>query len=154
MYSRFRRTYNRSVSRYSPENFSVHFDFNVGESSHVATVVGPTTTAGIRKVKNFTINVPHVTGNAALWALIYVPEGLNPAPQLNIPGAQLAASIYEPNQNIIACGSCLSVGHIVKSRLARNLGSGDSVILAMKFADALGTAVSYLFSVSYAVKFG
>ena len=156
MYSRFRRGYNRRLGKYTSENYNCLLAFAPGEDAKYSVVVGDTSTAGVRKVKNFTIYVPNIASGGAVWALVYVPQGLDQNAGLNIATSGNAVSLYEPNQNVIACGCLMNHGQIVRSRLARNLGSGDSIVLVMKLAEALTGAepLKWLFSVSYAIKFG
>ena len=59
----------------------------------------------IMKVKNFRINVVFASSVSVLWALVYVPEGmpigtLSAAPTTT----NIAASLYEPQQFLIASG--------------------------------------------------
>ena len=97
---------------------------------------------GTRKVKNFTVSlhtselfVDGIKQEYALlaWALVYVPEGLDPSSiHFFDPNAQGNKSFYEPNQNVIMAG-LLDNRHCIrlKSRLARNLNSGDRIFLCI-----------------------
>ena len=156
MYSRFRRGYNRRMGKYTSENYNALLAFAPGDEAKYSVVVGETSTAGVRKVKNFTIHVPNISSGGAVWALVYVPQGLDQNAGLNVATSADAVSLYEPNQNVIACGCLMNNGQVIRSRLARNLGSGDSIVLVMKLAEALGGSdtLRWLFSVSYAIKFG
>lgn len=116
---------------------------DLGQIPKGLLVVPATTLLGNRKVKNFTIKITSQFSNAPiLGALIYVPEGTTPS-NLSIMAAN--QSMYEPNQNVIASfiipPSCNrdangAVSQVlsnptttVSSRLARNLSSGDSIVL-------------------------
>lgn len=112
-------------------------------------VVPATTLMGNRKVKNFTLKIG-ARGNESpiVGALVYVPEGTTPSDL----STQLATqSLYEPNQNVImtfliqpSCDRDAN-GYVqtmftppsvtVSNRLARNLSSGDSIILVMSAID-------------------
>lgn len=96
---------------------------------------------GTRKIKNITIKFlveectyHHTAGDADVrgmitWALVYVPEGTTPA-DFTWGNNNNLASLYEPNQNIIMSGFADSKQPVVaKTRLARNLNSGDTIAL-------------------------
>lgn len=121
------------------------------QTNYQIFVVPPTLSMGTRKVKNITLNIGWdvdfflwqeqaggkrlIDGifNIMYWALVFVPQGQNPGNlQLNTVNEQdQASSIYEPNQNIIMTGACdlasTSATQKVRTRLARNLNSGDSI---------------------------
>ena len=104
-----------------------------------AILVAATDLQGTRKCKNFTLSLTS-QGNTVplICALIYCPGGLQPnnlgAPN---PDARAGVSLYEPNQNVIMqfvmnpvldtnAGSDVQV---FRTRLARNLDSGDYIAL-------------------------
>lgn len=97
------------------------------------TVVPATDQFGVRKVKNFSINLSPliriIDGQAGefklCWALVYVPE--NTGTSQLIPNVN--GSMYEPNQNVIACGVAdPSQANRYYTKLARNLNSGDRIM--------------------------
>ena len=58
------------------------------------------------KVKYFRLNVVFESSVTALWALVYVPDGL-PIGRLNVAGSavdSMPGALYEPQQFIIASG--------------------------------------------------
>ena len=66
----------------------------------------------IMKVKYFRLNVVFESSVTALWALVYVPDGL-PIGRLNVAGSQvdsMPGALYEPQQFIIASGVYTSQG--------------------------------------------
>lgn len=108
-------------------------------------VVPATNLMGNRKVKNFTIKVTAQNIDTAVYgALVYVPEGTTPS---NLGTNSQYKSLYEPNQNVIAqfvippnCNRTTTTPHYlinvqapsiinVNNRLARNLSSGDMIVL-------------------------
>lgn len=121
------------------------------QTNYQIFVVPPTLSMGTRKVKNITLNIGWDVGyflwqtdtngtrltdgilNLMYWALVFVPQGQNPGDlQLNaVNESNQASSIYEPNQNIIMTGVCdlqsQNATQKVRTRLARNLNSGDSI---------------------------
>lgn len=159
MYRRgYRRSYRRSYSRpvqpvrYSNETYNVTFQYqwtSVPTSSAV-TMIPASDVQGLRKVKNFTINIsqsPTFNSQGAvqfassfIYALVYVPAGTT-ANAITIGSGNAAASLYEPNQNVICSGVCDSAsGQLrISSRLARNLNSGDSVALVLRPTQTSGT---------------
>ena len=104
-----------------------------GERVGTSYPIGP-----IMKVKYFRLNVVFESSVTALWALVYVPDGL-PIGRLNVAGSQVDSvpgALYEPQQFIIASGVYTSQGSSgasaplrVWSPLARNLNPGDGVFL-------------------------
>lgn len=133
---------------------------------YYAVPIAQANVLGTRKVKNFTLTLCSKAANVAdaqqplLFVLAFLPEGTNPS-GINF-GTQVdqtthavpALSLYEPNQNVIMSGIVdASQVYRYKTRLARNLNSGDRIILAFR---ALGdwTApglVSY--TLNYALAF-
>ena len=124
-------------------------DPTIGEIKKGILVVPATTIMGNRKVKNFTMKLS-ARGNESpiIGALVYVPEGTQPS---DLTTQLFTQSLYEPNQNVImtfllqpSCDRDAN-GYVnkmftpptttVTSRLARNLSSGDSIILVMAAID-------------------
>lgn len=162
-----RRSYRRryKVAKYSSENYSNFGIFNYNDISPndgtsagsikksyygppPLAIISSTNISGMRKVKNFTIelnpafqaattaqgsldpiNVPYV------WALIYVPEGQDPSPNFANSGVG-GGSLYEPNQNVIISGTGLTNTPLPRkvTRLARNLNSGDRIYFVMRLS--------------------
>lgn len=123
---------------------------------------------GTRKVKNMLLSISSY-GNQVplLCAIVYVPQGTSPS---NITPSNVAnrtgSSLYEPNQNVImqfvmnpidpTSGAGSDVQNF-KTRLARNLDSGDSIMLVMcpAYPTAQGTdqtirvAGTFNYAISY-----
>ena len=146
-YRRYRRygSYSRRGGRkWSPVTQVVQRITGAGQSSQPVAInrlndstqntypLGP-----IMKVKNFRINVVFASSVSVLWALVYVPEGmpigtLSAAPTTT----NIAASLYEPQQFLIASGlyssaatnSGTNAGPLrVWTPPARNLNPGDAI---------------------------
>ena len=128
-----------------------HPDSAHGEIPKGLLVVPSTTLMGNRKVKNFTLKIS-ARGNESpiVGALVYVPEGTTPS---NLSTQMASQSLYEPNQNVImtfilqpSCDRDVN-GFVttmftppistVANRLARNLSSGDSIVLLMAAVDEI-----------------
>lgn len=156
-YYGYRRTYSLKPIKYSSETFS---DMSAGEwakyqpnmettgnniphsfTGNYANVVSATNSTGMRKVKNFSIEIhPCIYSNEGqslsipyCWALVYVPEGQNFTPDFG--NTTNGGSLYEPNQNVIISGSgvCGDAGPRRFTRMARNLNSGDRIYLLLAF---------------------
>lgn len=163
---RRRRYYRRSyglVKKYSNETYGfLNTLSNPASTQQYWTAFVPSaTTLGTRKCKNFTLSI--ICGNANLlyqFALVYVPEGTNPqALRLGTEAeSQIlqSTSIYEPNQNVILSGfgggpDGTSVR--IRSRLARNLNSGDALCLIIRPLVTLTADVNFAGQLNYAVTF-
>ena len=123
---------NTQTSSGSQKSLPIAFN-RTGERVGTTYPIGP-----IMKVKYFRLNVVFESSVTALWALVYVPDGL-PIGKLNVAGTGLDSmpgALYEPQQFIIASGVYTSQGSNgasaplrVWSPLARNLNPGDGVFL-------------------------
>lgn len=84
---------------------------------------------GKRKGKNFTLRMKTNPVSSIFRALLYVPQGNDPSQIVLQPNG----SMYEPSQNVIMSGiiSASSAQDTFRSRLARNLNSGDRIVLAL-----------------------
>lgn len=160
MLRRYRRSYNGK--RFSYETTTINFDLHAGQASVTTAylIVPPINSYGKRKVKNFTISMiaaPNLD-QPCLWALVYVPEGTNPS-DVNIagnPAPDRVSSMYEPSQNVIMSGLIVPGNNqpvIKKTYLARNLDSGDSIVLVIRPIDAIGNQWNITGRCSYAIKF-
>lgn len=130
-------------------------------------LVDAATIQGTRKVKNMTLSISATNECPIpiLCAVVYVPQGTNPSSiQVNAPQAA-STSLYEPNQNVIMqfvlnpvfdSGTGTNVQRF-KTRLARNLDSGDAIYLvcAPAFAHQAGNAYTCKLSgtFNYAISF-
>lgn len=123
-------------TKYSYETFNI-IDTNVipahtySPTAGVA-IVNQANELGMRKAKNFNISLVNIWNIPLQYALVYVHQGTIPS-QLNTGTIDNAASIYEPNQNVILSGLALPGVLVNKStRLARNLSSGDQIYLVSR----------------------
>lgn len=112
-----------------------------GDQTTALVLIADSNVQGVRKCKNFELSLCGAAwGNTdnpntpVVWALVYVPEGTEPTAlrfgELNNP-----ASLYEPSQNVIMSGiwpATQTSNYKVKTRLARNLNSGDSIYLLLR----------------------
>ena len=115
-------------------------------------VLPPTVTQGMRKVKHFTMsfNASDDTSPIA-YALVYVPENYE-VNRINLPGGGSAVELYEPNQFVISSGILdFSGGPLrIRSRLSRNLNSGDSVFLVFSTYQGVDNT-TVLAEITYAI---
>lgn len=169
--------YTRRVKtvKYSNEtyNFTDAIDVAAPSVKTVAysTVISAIDQQGVRKCKNFELSLtgtPFVPNNAqnsaeavpVFWALVYVPQGTQPS-QINIGSNDAPASLYEPNQNVIMSGvwpGDLTAPYVKRTRLARNLNSGDSIafVLAVppfKDDDSVHYEKNIAMTLNYAISF-
>lgn len=152
-YSRsYRRGYSRSVKpvKYSNETYNSNVTYlydGSTPSTRYITLIDAISQTGMRKVKNFTLNItqsPVYGSNQSIksvssfvYALVYLPDGVS-ATALNVGSGQNSVSLYEPNQNIIMSGVCSSDNGQLRlsTRLARNLNSGDKILLLFRPANS------------------
>lgn len=158
---RYRRYSKRSYARrqkYSSESMSAIVP--LARLSNNTTVgydlVPVVATGGMRKIKNLSLRVINITNALLSFAVVYLPEGVAPrglsVPDLAAPiDAELhhttITSYYEPNQNVILSGiiepmvsdSSNPPVVTVRNRLARNLNSGDRVVLLVFPSNPSGT---------------
>lgn len=113
---------------------------------------------GTRKVKNFDLQFMYETlPFPVAFALVYVPEGQDPS-SLTLSAGGNPASLYEPNQNVIMSGilppSATNTIHY-RTRLARNLNSGDTIQIILRSIAAADGAADFGFYVqlNYAIAY-
>ena len=146
----------KTRTRWSRENTTLFFATSATPFQTVGTNIVPaTTTQGMRTVGNFTITLTsrgttevNVEPQSIYWALVYVPQGQTTA-HLNVADG---ASLYEPNQYVIACGmNSSTAGPIrIRTRMMRKLNSGDFISLLVATSE---TSFQYSGVVSYSVKY-
>lgn len=185
MARRYKRHSRRAVktAKYSSENYNAVVNLNnVGATGTTASwagaVVPATNVLSTRKAKNFTLRIgpeetlvrtntgtaedPNITETFdkafIAWALVYVPEGTNVSP-FNFGNNNAVTSLYEPNQNVIMCGIASSDQvYSYKTKLARNLGAGDQIVLVVndlhdKEEDDTQIVTRFQFTLNYAIAF-
>lgn len=149
----YRRNYG-ARDKYSIEQTAGSLTINANTQDGYIVVVPPADLQGMRKVKHISIqmadrlagtqNVTNLT-----WAIVYAPAGMTP----NILMPNGAQSLYEPNQYVMSCGVFdFSAGPLrISSPLARNLNSGDQIVLVVKQNPVSESNRTYDFVVKYAV---
>ena len=169
---RYKRRSSRSYKlvkpvKYSNETFSATTIFQwIVSNKYASTVIAGTDVLGTRKVKNFTLqlclqNNPEAPQDILvplIFALVFVPEGN----EANIPrtgqtfadNTLTAISMYEPNQNVILQG-IIDAKQIYKykTRLGRNLNSGDTIQLVWTPLGTFAAQALLSFTVNYALAF-
>lgn len=179
-YRRARRTRPLKTVKYSNETYSVALSgsnsaANTSISNYVA-LIDSVDTQGTRKCKNFTITIAN-NADPFFWALVYVPQGTAPS-NLGIgvisDTHDGAASLYEPNQNVIMSGISNNTGNVAteqpnivefargttsinRTRLARNLNSGDYIAFVFRSFITYATAdqghIRAMVTLNYAISF-
>ena len=123
-------------------------------SQYAVSIVPPVLEQGMRKVKHLTITMANNTGSSdgppLFYAIVFVPQGYNPQ-AITVPANGYAANNYQANQFIMSSGVLdFSAGPTrIRSRLSRNLNSGDSIYLIL--ATNQSAASSYIAQVTYAI---
>lgn len=153
--SKTRRAY--PVSRrdkYSIETTFVHQELGAGGAAndHAALVVVKSIDfQGMRKVKHLEFTITGEANHYVLWALVYAPQTTVANPEYVLQTAVNGGSLYEPNQYVIMSGvTNFNAGALrYKSPLARNLNSGDKILLLVKNQTAQTTTIQG--TVRYAV---
>ena len=114
-------------------------------------ILPPVEFEGMRKVKHLTISFSFVQDIPLFYAIVYVPQGYTPQP-IHIPSAGNAITQYQANQFVMSSGILdFSGGPCrIKSRLSRNLNSGDSIALILASINASSDAFVFA-QVSYAI---
>jgi hypothetical protein len=115
------------------------------------SILPPTDVQGMRKVKHFTLTfTATVDTQPYYYALVFVPAGYA-FQRINLPATGIAIGAYDANQFVISQGVLdFSGGPLrIRTNLARNLNSGDSVFLVLATYD--GVDASILASVRYAM---
>ena len=162
MYRR-RSRYSRRVKsiKYSNEtmNYINNAEISAGSSFEADGVLIPSVAnQGTRKVKNFDLQFMFgELPSPVAFALVYVPEGQS-ASSLTLSAGGNPASLYEPNQNVIMSGilpsSATNTIHY-RTRLARNLNSGDTIQLVLRSIANADAAVEFGFyaQLNYAIAY-
>lgn len=145
-----RRYYRGKRVKYSVENRCAMLTAPIYPTQAQLNIVPQTGVEGMRKVKHLTVTMSSEadTTTGLYWALVYVPEGYNPN-NLSLTGG---SSLYEPNQNVMACGVMdFSAGPCrIHSRLSRNLNSGDRIVLVVASTNTTA-ALNVACVISYAI---
>lgn len=138
---------------------------NAGQANEYKgfVIVPATNVYGTRKVKNFTIRITaHNNDSPLVGALVYVPEGTK---AMDMSVTNPTQSLYAPQQNVICTFMIPSQAGdddsdsitTISSKLARNLSSGDSIMLvlcnAYDMEASAGAPIGVVGTVNYAIKF-
>lgn len=166
----YSRRYSRRIKtvKYSNEttNGSGEFQITGGVQDVAIPLIAPSNVQGTRKCKNFELSLcgspwggdESVPSDIPIsWALVYVPEGTQPG-ELRKGALATPASLYEPSQNVIMSGiwpGNLTSNYKVKTRLARNLNSGDSIFLILRASidQPNGATKTVVVNLNYAIAY-
>lgn len=162
MVRRLRRTYSTrrplKTVKYSNEtsNITSGFTINAGQQLNAALVT-ESSIQGIRKAKNFSLKILYTGPVPLMFVLVYVPQGQS-IQNINRGTSTAPVSLYEPNQNVIMSGYITPNGNqyqTFRTRLARNLNSGDSIQIGICCAGPTDTVSdqSIGISLNYAITF-
>lgn len=106
-------------------------------------VVNPVTVQGMRKVKHLEVTLAGNTNSRVVWALVYVPQVDLSLANLTL-NTDNASSLYEPNQFVMMSGTTDFAAGMLRFRtpMARNLNSGDAIVLLLKNLTSVDVTVS------------
>nr|QQL09573.1 putative capsid protein [Marmot associated feces virus 1] len=137
-----RRNYNNYVPRAIKYQFvpiSINASFTNTNPVLKQVICPSSEVAGMRKVKNFNLQFVANLNQPFLWALVYVPDGAsvtNINPEIinatTMPVNAGYTELFAANQWVIGCGTFIEGAiNTYKTRMSRNLNSGDTVWLMM-----------------------
>lgn len=118
-------------------------------------IVPPIDTQGMRKVKHLTLTIANFASTAdsapLFYSIVYVPQGYEPQP-ISYPADGYAVNSYSANQFVMSSGVIDFTGGPtrIRSRLSRNLNSGDSIFLILATYPAAPN-LTYTAQVQYAI---
>ena len=144
--------------KYSNETSNITSSFTLTAGSQInAPLISESSIQGVRKAKNFSLKILYAGTAPLMFVLVYVPQKQGVG-SITRGTPQAPASLYEPNQNVIMSGYIVpnnNQAQTFRTRLARNLNSGDSIQIAIACAsstDAVNN--SYIgISLNYAITF-
>ena len=155
------------ITKYSNETYAAAaLKQFLANQVYYSPCIPSTPVLGTRKVKNFTLTLAHsgtetTTDNIMFFALLYIPEGTAPQ-QINFgkgwdtdnPVILNTHSLYEPNQNVILQGFIdTKQVYRFKTRLARNLNSGDMIVLAFAPFKDYDANAFFSYTLNYAMAY-
>lgn len=155
------------ITKYSNETYaSATLKQFLSNQVYYSPCIPATQILGTRKVKNFTLTLAHqgtgeISDNIMFFALLYIPEGTTPN-RINFgstwdtqnPNILNADSLYEPNQNVILQGFIdTKQVYRFKTRLARNLNSGDMIVLAFAPFKNYNAEAFFSYTLNYAMAY-
>ena len=144
--------------KYSNETSNITSSFTIAAGSQInAPLVTASSIQGIRKAKNFSLKILYAGTAPLMFVLVYVPQKQGVG-SITRGTPQAPASLYEPNQNVIMSGYIVpnnNQAQTFRTRLARNLNSGDSIQIAIACASANDsvTNANIGISLNYAITF-
>lgn len=144
--------------KYSNETSNITSSFTLTAGSQInAPLISESSIQGVRKAKNFSLKILYAGTAPLMFVLVYVPQGQD-VKAITRGTYQAPASLYEPNQNVIMSGYIVpnnSQAQTFRTRLARNLNSGDSIQIAICCAGASDSVTDSNIGISlnYAITF-
>lgn len=173
----YKRFYRSKSLKYSNENACIASVLGADPTDEAGThkqgnfqLIPATTAQGTRKVKNLTLRIllgpsfdidktdptnrSEHPGSLS-FVVVFVPEGTLPS-AINVGDQSI--SMYEPNQNVILTGIINNdQAYTFRTRLARNLNSGDSIYIVLRDNNAVTettyTQTAAQFMLNYAIAY-
>ena len=144
--------------KYSNETSNITSSFTLTAGSQInAPLISESSIQGVRKAKNFSLKILYAGTAPLMFVLVYVPQKQGVG-SITRGTPQAPASLYEPNQNVIMSGYITpnyNTMQTFRTRLARNLNSGDSIQIAICCAGANDSVTNAAIGISlnYAITF-
>lgn len=153
----YRRGRPLKTVKYSNETFNATVDFSLQSNQQAVTpLITSIDAQGTRKAKNFTLRFVFAGDIPLMFALVYLPQGQQ-AGTMTFGTVEQPASLYEPNQNVILAGyipPSSNQAPTFRTRLARNLNSGDSIILIIRAVGSTAITDAHLgIMLNYAISY-
>ena len=155
------RSYRRSrplkTVKYSNETYNATVDFTLGANQQATTpLISAIDAQGTRKAKNFTLRFVFAGDIPLMFALVYLPQGQQVG-NMTFGTVAQPLSLYEPNQNVILSGyipPSSNQAPTFRTRLARNLNSGDSIVLIIRAVGSTAISEAHLgVMLNYAISY-
>jgi hypothetical protein len=153
----FRRRSTFGMSRYVTDSIALSQPLKVNEPTSNTScfcVVAGIAMAGVRKVKNFRLEISCPVTIA--FALVYFPEGIAPtSAKLNESVPETPASLYTPEQHVMTSGICRdNTMTVSKVYGARSLSNNDTIFLLCRPFVAPPEGTSVTARVTFSIAFG
>ena len=153
-----------SRDKYSVETYSTIYTIPTGTPQGAIaaqfTLVPATDDKGMRKVKHLTLNLAPFKLDSAGddstvfgWAILYLPEGVT-LPAMNWVGGTAPEDLIACNQFVMDSGYCRDDEITrIRSRMSRNLNSGDSIILVIGAIQNVNENTTFPVQFRYAISY-
>jgi hypothetical protein len=153
----FRRRGTFGLSRYVTDSIALSQKLQENEATSNTSafcVVAGITMAGVRKVRNFRLEISCPVNIA--FALVYFPEGIAPkSAKLNESLPDSPSSLYTPEQHVMSSGICRdNTLTISRAFGSRSLSNNDTIFLLVRPFTSPGDNTFVTARITFAIAFG